>query len=723
MAESALLVQVRFPVQRYHGLPEWPPSPFRLYQALVAGALVGEPDTRADELAPLFEWLETLPPPRIAVPPTRRGAAVDIYMPNNDLDTVGGDPRKIAEIRGAQKHVQPRIFEADTPIRYLWRLPEGEGDRGEEILAVAEDLYQLGRGVDMAYAEGELSTLEEAEDRVTDGGLVLYRPQHEGGGEGHSLRSPAPGTFKSLRKRFAAQRVRLAGGHLTQAPPARFQSVIYNAEPTRLLFELVSTSGAGSGFHPIPLRRASWLTEQVRDRLAQLLRNAFGHDLVDRVIVGRGATEEDKAKRIIITPLPSIGSEHADHALRRVMITIPPNCPIPAQEIEWAAGAVHLGVSEEGEIVDEHQPQLVHTKETGMLGHFGVGPSNEPSRVWRSVTPVVLPMKRAKKKMSGNERAEQDRRMAGAVMASLRHAGVSTPVDSIRVQREPFEKKGLRSDSFEAPDRFGMRRRFHVEIEFSDPHAGPLLTGDGRFLGLGLFAPDLQTYRDAFIFKLPPEARYPAGHQRALLSAVRRALMALARDQGKGGWSIPRLFSGHEQDGSPSSPDGRHEHVFLAADDADGDGYFDRILVLAPWLCDRSTEPRTHERKFFQRVLEAFRWLSIPRLGRVQLARELAPLQDAGPLQQGKEWESVTAYWSTRHLKRGQEIGDIERDVLLECKRRGFPEPTVKILEYKQGPKGGRPLAMLRLRFATVISGPLLLGRGSHAGYGLFKPN
>ncbi|WP_026340606.1 type I-U CRISPR-associated protein Csb2 [Thioalkalivibrio sp. ALJT] len=722
MAESALLLKVRLPGQRYHGLPEWPPSPFRLYQALVAGALVGEPDGRADELASLFDWLAELPPPWIAVPPSRRGGAVDMFMPNNDLDTKGGDPRKVPEIRGAQKHVQPRFFEAEAPVSYLWNLPLGERERGQEIAAVAERLYQLGRGIDMAYAETELTTPEDAETQLMENGLILYRPCGENRERGVSLRAPAPGSFESLQKRFAAQRERLIGGHLTQAPPPRFRTVTYNAKPVRLLFDLISSSEKGSGFHPIPQRRATWLTGQVRDRLAHLLGHAFGKELVGRIIIGRGATAEDKAKRVMITPLPSIGSEFADHALRRVMLTIPPNCPIPAREVEWAAGAIHLGVTEEGEIVDENQPQLVRASETGMLDHYGVGENGGGFRTWRTVTPMVLPLKRPKGRVSAAERADHESRVAGTVLNSLRHAGVRTPVETIHVQREPFDKKGMCVNGYEAPERFEPRRRYHVEITFAEPCTGPLLIGDGRFMGLGLFAPDRRRSRDTFAFKLPPKAQVSVGNHRSLLSSVRRALMARARDEGQRGRSIPRLFSGHEQDGRPASAGGRHNHIFLAADDTDGDGLVDRIYVFAPWACDRSTPIRYSDLVFFDRVVSSLEWINMRHLGRLHLERESTLDPEDHLLRAARKWETVTPYWSTRHLKPGKERAAIERDVQMECQRRGLPIPAIRVRDYHHGPNGGQPKAWLQLEFAQAIAGPLLLGRGSHGGNGLFKP-
>src|SRR3972149_5195026 len=108
----ALLLSVRFHDGRYHGLdtsgrPEWPPSPARLLQALVAGAANGGMLRQEDRDA--LAWLERLDPPIIAAPPARAGRGFSNYVPNNDLDAVGGDPRRVAEIR-APKFIKPHLL-------------------------------------------------------------------------------------------------------------------------------------------------------------------------------------------------------------------------------------------------------------------------------------------------------------------------------------------------------------------------------------------------------------------------------------------------------------------------------------------------------------------------------------------------------------------------------------------------------------------------------------
>jgi CRISPR-associated protein Csb2 len=85
-----------------------------------------------------------------------------------------------------------------------------------------------------------------------------------------------------------------------------------------------------------------------------------------------------------------------------------------------------------------------------------------------------------------------------------------------------------------------------------------------------------------------------------------------------------------------------------------------------------------------------------------------------------RDWESHTAYRPTRHAGRGKEpAAALLRDVFAECERRGLPRPQAELLHLDMGPKGGIA-GRLRLRFAIPVAGPILLGRDSHKGGGLF---
>ena len=264
---------------------------------------------------------------------------------------------------------------------------------------------------------------------------------------------------------------------------------------------------------------------------------------------------------------------------------------------------------------------------------------------------------------------------------------------------------------FAAGTRFAKERLWHVEITFAQPVEGPLIIGDGRYLGLGLMEPVVGQH--VFIFRLPIEPAVAVSDRSALLSAVRRALMSLSPHSDG---SVPRLFSGHETDGAPAQS-GRHEHVFLAAADLDGDGCIDRLIVAAPWVCDPSARSGSGDQVLFDRVVGSLATVRAGRLGVVPLQTSPDEVRFTGP---APYWESHTEYRPTRYPRRGEEpITTLVRDVFAECDRRGLPRPEPQVLTLTAGPRGG-VAARVGLRFAVAVKGPIMLGRDSHRGGGLF---
>jgi len=743
---SALLLCVRFYDGRYHGQPEWPPSPARLFQALVAGAARGKRLDPEDRSA--FAWLEQLAAPIIVAPAMRVGRGSTIYVPNNDLDAVGGDPRRVSEIRTA-KLVKPRLLDARLPLVYAWTFEHGDL-HASRICTIAERLYQLGRGIDMAWAWGEIVDVAKLEARLHEYGGVLHRPSDRG--EGRSLACPQDGSLDGLERRFrkSGQRfTRIKTGRksqelFSQAPKPRFGAVDYNSPPQVFLFELRQTAHQ-SQFATWPLTSIAKLVETVRNGAATKLEKAYGKSEKEKVLVmpvfglRRDTTEADKAARIKIVPLPSIGSVHLVPSIRRVLVEVPPNCPLSAEDVAWSFSGLDLNVDyRSGEVLGEDKPVLVSTDDQSMLLHYG---ADEGHRVWRTVTPAVLPESGARRRIdprellqelagsrngaatefkeakSGRERLIEEDRAVSAVVQALRHAGRSTDVESIRVQREPFEGRGARAEAFAASTRFAKERLWHVEIVFAEPERGALMIGDGRYLGFGLMQPVRDAWRDVLIFRISPQAAVAVADGSAFLHAVRRALMALARD-GRG--HVPRLFSGHEDDGERAAS-GRHEHVFLAVDDSDGDGRIDRLIIAAPWACDHAVQADWLARKTFDDVVSRLASVRAGRLGVIFLGRPL-PFDNRDPLVgPARVWESRTAYHATRHAGRRKDpSAAIVRDVMAECARRRLPNPEVDILHFSAVPNGGGLSARARLRFATAVRGPLLLGRNSHKGGGVF---
>lgn len=90
MAES-LFISATFLDPQFHGrtdggAAEWPPSPLRLFQALIAAN--ADEIFEASDLSEALIWLEQQQPPTIVAPRVRRGAPYRLSVPNNSMDVV-----------------------------------------------------------------------------------------------------------------------------------------------------------------------------------------------------------------------------------------------------------------------------------------------------------------------------------------------------------------------------------------------------------------------------------------------------------------------------------------------------------------------------------------------------------------------------------------------------------------------------------------------------------
>jgi CRISPR-associated protein Csb2 len=199
----------------------------------------------------------------------------------------------------------------------------------------------------------------------------------------------------------------------------------------------------------------------------------------------------------------SIGSRFTDPSIRRVVVEMPADCPIPAEDMRWALAGqrvpeVGLLNPTSGEV---RGAQLLEAIGGEMLWQYGLRGAS--ARRWQTVTPAVLPVKRRSGKMSGSERVAFEGRLVSRVLDALRHADVQARATAVAVQREPFSGRGVRSDAFE-PDRFEPGHLYYVDIEFEDAIGGPLTIGDGRWLGLGLMRPVRDSGREADVSKVEP---------------------------------------------------------------------------------------------------------------------------------------------------------------------------------------------------------------------------
>ena len=710
---SCLLISVRFHEGRYHGGGEWPPSPARLFQALVAGAARGE--GLSGYAVEAFEWLEGLDAPAIAAPAAYASRSFKNFVPNNDLDAVGGDPARIGEIRTA-KIIRRRYFDAGAPLLYAWRFaPGAETDRhAQAISEIADALYQLGRGVDMAWAKGETLEQREAEARLRGHNGAVRRPNKSGSGA--MLSCPRRGSLASLIRRFAATRERFnttgtgkaARQLFSQAPKPDFVPIPYDSPSALLLFDIMKPDA--DAFAPQSLERVVALTERIRGQAAARLKKGLQDRaaLIDHVFVGRDANEADKAQRIRITPLPSIGHAQTERSMRRVLVAAPPDCPIATADIAWAFSGLVLRFDPETGEVPPGAATLVTADDRSMLDHYGMD-SRRKSRLWRTVTPAALPEPAARRRIdprrrreeakSAGERLREHAAAEWAARQALRHAGVAALAQSVRVQREPFEAKGQRAELFALGTRFAKDRLWHVEIAFADPASGPLILGDGRYLGLGLMRPVRRT-QGVYAFDITGGLAKQAD-QSGLARALRRAVMARVQAQLGPRAALPVFFSGHEATGAPASSGG-HEHLAFAFD-----APRKRLIIVAPHILERR-EARARESEHLSSLDDAladFRELRAGEAGMLTLVPCPIEMQEDPLFASSRSWESLTPYRVTRHAKMNDPARALEADLLAECRRGGLPRPEIEIIN-TFGKSGLGLLGRAKLTFAERSRAP-----------------
>jgi CRISPR-associated protein Csb2 len=496
-----LVIGVLFHDGRYHGRGSWPPGPFRLFQALVAGEGLRGPLGPSARRA--LQWLESLNPPVVAAPPARQvEQAISIYVPDNAGDSVGGDPSSLAAVRSGKKVFQPFVFDPSTPLLYAWHFegtPEDETQAGA-VCELASRLYQLGWGLDMAWAWGEIMPEEDGQEALTAYPGEVLSP---GGLEqGLRLQVPLPGSLDSLERRYQAAatqfRVAVGGGSTDidywRRPAPRFQTVTYGAPSTRYVFGLQQLDRQGAWLS-WPLEDALGLVTQLRDRAVHRLQATLPRRRVDveRVLVGRradGSNSYPASGRIKIVPLPSIGHAYADHQIRRVLVEIPSGSLLRPDDVRWAFQSLDIHHPGSGELMGT----LVAADDDTMLRHYGGG-SGKGWEAWETVTPAVLPVvywpkgQRRHRVSGGLVRRAVVEALSASVAAALRHAHINARLVSCRIQREPFRERGLPSDRFVGGKRFDGRRLWHVAVQFDRPVRGPLIIVDGRFVGLGVMAP------------------------------------------------------------------------------------------------------------------------------------------------------------------------------------------------------------------------------------------
>ncbi|HTV39277.1 MAG TPA: type I-U CRISPR-associated protein Csb2 [Candidatus Sulfotelmatobacter sp.] len=513
---SHLVVQVAFIAHSYSGVRigpdrrevlDWPPSPARLHEALLSAALIGlpRPSDEREKIWSAFRWLESLQPPVIlaSAQDGKLRSAPRLAIPQNNPNKSKFNEHSTL-LAPAIKAVPPTS--ASLEVVYQWDIESNVPDEHIEILKdAAARISYLGRGEDRA--EVSLGIVREPESKA----LVRWQP--DSGGD-TNLWVPKVGTTNGLEERHTAK----VAEREARKPAQRWMRLVrYSDDSPRAMqpiaiaiFQLFPENGDPDA-RPLscdPECSGLW-REFFRSQIVALAKDTGNWDeppLADELLTGHCFPERPALRpHLAIVPLPSIdAARKADGRVRRVALI---GYAAPNLGIGLKALSIYNTVFTflDNLVVAEQTPRSRWGKSIPVR-ISQCQPNADPiwyhitekSRVWCTTTPVAISRNFKVPKfhpdgrsMSDNERYRRRlRELADLIRGSMRHIGVPPELIaacSIQTTAAPLIPKSQRAERYRPPGEKAFLT--HVRLDFPVQVRGPLILGDRRYFGLGLFVP------------------------------------------------------------------------------------------------------------------------------------------------------------------------------------------------------------------------------------------
>lgn len=434
---------------------EWPPHPARAFAALRSVA-------EDSELSSLTE-LERLAPPLIHAAPAaeRRSRG---YVVTNARKKEGRHQNYPGRTSGF------RVRFSSLPHDYCVRFDWLDGDNlSDDTLATLDRLARrvpyLGRSTSHAVLIFSRVTTPEPPP-----GHITYEPASRATGT-MVIRVPYPGYVSELNALYLEKQP------AWQASGARARCFYREAGVEVSAFDDMPVESPYPdlvilrfvGQRP-PGNVVARFTEALRSKVMQQTKEPLPSALHGHGLPG--------VPHVAYLGMPFAGYEYADGQLMALAVAI------PGLERDKRRSILRgiLGTNPEGEI-SLYVPgfpgkyQLQYAPDAPLPKSATVERWVSPSRIWVSVTPLVL------------DRFPKDRDISGAVTASFIQAGLPKPCN-VQVSRSPMTPGALSLSPRELPKRCRGRLYTHARVTFDQPLRGPVLAGAGRYFGVGLFAPE-----------------------------------------------------------------------------------------------------------------------------------------------------------------------------------------------------------------------------------------
>ncbi len=493
---SLLCISIRFLQPFVHARgendePEWPPSPLRLLQALVA-ASAGHWNERQmlNHPIPALCWLESLLPPQIVAEVAMPSAAPHrLYVPDNVADKVArawakGQEAGIADYR-VEKDVRPMRLPGDS-VHYLYQFDGVDGHHLDVLSEAARSITHIGWGRDMAVGNASIISAGEAQQ--------LSGARWHPAANGHApLRVHRKGTLRDLARKHTEFLNRVASdGFYPVAPLGEFDVVHYRRQDEPLsrpwrVFELLNTDGSRCRY---PHRRLIHIAGMVRHLAIETMEkdppSGVPENWVETYVAGHAAADQESHRQLSYLPLPSAGHEHADPGVRRVMIAAPVGDDAWLDYLVRRLAGRQLKPLRGDEFAGTEPPLLVPMPRRT---HDGVVRCyTGPASVWHSFTPVILPG-------HDDHKPEKTR---GLIERALRQSGIDPscefewsafPRFAKSYSAHKYDAQG-RPQGYVRPGYLNGMTALHLTLRFNEglQVPGPLVVGAGRHCGLGIMA-------------------------------------------------------------------------------------------------------------------------------------------------------------------------------------------------------------------------------------------
>lgn len=527
-------VSIRFLDAAFHGRcdggePEWPPSPLRVLQALVAVAAArGRSETLSAHAQSALMWLGKQTAPILVAPTGVTASSYCLSVPNNAMDIVAnawcrgndsnsGDANPATH--RAMKTVSSTLLLGSDAVHYLWPLDDQPTVeiRGyvETLVGITRSVVALGWGVDMVVGHAAIMSNEES-DRLPGERWMPTRAATDDG-----LRVPVAGTLDALVDRHRQFLARLGPNGLGFTPPRPLSAYLrvgyrrVTDSPPRPVAAFALLKPDARGFRAFDTARRALTVAGMTRHAAKIAAGAAGWDelKINTYILGHGDSKGVAGhvavgpRRFAYLPLPSLevrgnGKARVVGSVRRVMLSsFAENCDA---EIEWARRSLSGQ-----ELVDQDKQQPVALLSLIPENDKIVRLYTRSAASWATVTPLVLPgyddpghyRRRLKRGTSSEEQKQLLDRLGQRVDGLLRKAITQGGFSEALAEHAEFEwrKVGFWPGT-DLADRYGVPnhlRRFpcwHVRLHWRDGQGrpvqvpGPVCLGGGRFYGLGLFA-------------------------------------------------------------------------------------------------------------------------------------------------------------------------------------------------------------------------------------------